>query len=191
MRNSLTLKLLFSIIIIAVFGIYSNAQDNTLIEKGKSAKSKIKFKQLSERYSRSASIEYKHGKFTRTAYLSRSVGKEFGLGDQLLVHLFSFPRPFIVNFEYVLVRELGTIAFEGRDYEDVYLVTESGGSRGSSLELTLLNPEKEQFVTLDIDILSGEPPRFRKPDAFTNSNLVQEKDFLDGVKHAYEKDFVK
>ena len=60
--------------------------------------------------------------------------------------------PFQLDF-YGLITEVGTITLGDRKYENVFFVTESGGTGQTYIGLKIINPKKMEILSLGLSFL--------------------------------------
>lgn len=89
---------------------------------------------------------------------------------------------------YGFISEVGTIDLSENENEDIFFVTESGGTGGHLISLSLINIKKEELIRLSLWFSSQATEAVTQvsmSDYFFAEDFQREEEFLESIKYEY------
>lgn len=95
----------------------------------------------------------------------------------------------IIEDEYYgFISEVGTVDLSDNENEDIFFVTESGGTGGHLISLSLINIQKEELIRLSLWFNSQATEAVTQvstSDYFFGEDFQREEEFLKSIKYEY------
>jgi len=89
---------------------------------------------------------------------------------------------------YGFISEVGTVDLSENENEDIFFVSESGGTGGHLISLSLINIQKEELIRLSLWFSSQATEaatQVSRSDYFFGKDFQREEEFLKSIKYEY------